>query len=324
MSRRLAWIILGILALIGMGAIWAILYARRLEVRTLTGVVLRDDTDVQRQISIQDVTVSTDQVSTKTDAAGVFRLTLREPLYRGQLVALKFEHANYRRLDLLESADSRIYLARMKPRQRPLTAEPEGSPVVLSNVRVRYAINNLVTQTIGSASKILTVPNKGNVRCDSKSTCSPDGMWLATIGWASLDAGDSNELLNPRATCVAGPCAFTRIEYENSSKGGRVFDVSVRNWSDTVTYVLEAEVAHTSSAEAVRRSYPVTLGPAMSFTMPVEAQGLSIEAELNGEFVVFPLGPSLRLSWAECSSKAAINQTRLYRCQLRPGYLFKN
>jgi hypothetical protein len=323
-TRRLAWIIIGVLVLVGAGAVWAILYARSLEVSSVTGVVLRDDSDVQRQLSLHDVTVSTDDITTKTDASGVFRLNLKNPLYRGQLVALKFEHPKYRRLDLLEPADNRLYVARMKPRPPEVPEDPDKPPVVLSNVKIRYAVNNLVTQNVGSTSKILTVANKANVPCDGKSPCSPDGKWTATMGWASLDAGDGNELWNPRASCVAGPCAFARIEYENSSKGGRMFDVSVRNWSDAVTYVLEAEVAHTSSAETVRRSYPVTLGPAMSFTMPLEAQGLSIEAEVDGAFTVFPLGPSLRLSWADCSSKSGINQTRLYRCQLKSGYLFRN
>ncbi len=324
MTRRLAWIIIGVLGVAGAGAVWAVLYARNLEVRSVTGVVLRDDTDVQRQVSLHDVTVSTDDVTTKTNASGVFRLNLKTPLYRGQLVSLKFEHPDYRRLDILEPADNRLYVARMKPRPPAVAEDPGKQPVVLSNVKIRYAVNNVVTQNVGSTSKILTVPNRANVPCGGKSPCSPDGKWVAAIGWASLDAGDGNELWNPRASCVAGPCAFTRVEYENSSRGGRIFDVSVRNWSDTVTYVLEAEVAHTSSAETVRRSYPVTLGPAMSFTMPTEAQGLSIEAELDGAFMVFPLGPSLRLSWANCSSKTGINQTRLYRCQLKPGYLFRN
>jgi hypothetical protein len=106
---------------------------------------------------------------------------------------------------------------------------------------------------------------------------------------------------------------------------------SVLNWGDTVTYLVEAEVSQTTGSDLVRHSYPVIIfDRSMNFTLPPAAQGPSIEAEVNGEPIVFPLGPQLRLSWATCRVDTGAGQAdtdrdcaRLYRCELKPGYLFK-
>ena len=58
------------------------------------------------------------------------------------------------------------------------------------------------------------------------------------------------------------------------------------------------------------------------FTLPAAAEGLSLEAELNGDAIVFPLGPTLFLSWANCQSFVNKDQSKLYRCELKPGYRF--
>jgi hypothetical protein len=41
-----------------------------------------------------------------------------------------------------------------------------------------------------------------------------------------------------------------------------------------------------------RESYPVTFGEALNFAIPVGAEGVTIEAEMNGKPIVFPLGRS--------------------------------
>jgi hypothetical protein len=99
--------------------------------------------------------------------------------------------------------------------------------------------------------------------------------------------------------------------------------VTVRDWSDSATFLLEAEVFHPMENEMVRRSYPVIFGQTLNFTLPPTAQGLSMEAEINGEGIVFPMGPELYLSWAECNARVNRDQTKVYRCELRPGYKFK-
>jgi hypothetical protein len=97
----------------------------------------------------------------------------------------------------------------------------------------------------------------------------------------------------------------------------------VRNWSDSTTFLFEAEVIQAMAGDAIHQLYPAIFGRNMSFTLPVAAQGPSIEAELNGTGIVFPLGPSLRLSWAACSMQVAADKTKRYTCELKPGYRFR-
>ena len=98
--------------------------------------------------------------------------------------------------------------------------------------------------------------------------------------------------------------------------------VSARNWSDTATFLLEAEVFRPMVSDMVRTSHPVKFGQALNFTVPGSAEGVSIQAEINGETITFPFGPNLYLSWADCNSRVNKDQTKVYRCELKPGYKF--
>jgi hypothetical protein len=61
----------------------------------------------------------------------------------------------------------------------------------------------------------------------------------------------------------------------------------------------------------------------MNFTLPAGSEGPSIEADLGGMEIVFPLGPALKLSWATCSATPAPDHTTQFRCQLKDGYEFQ-
>jgi hypothetical protein len=62
----------------------------------------------------------------------------------------------------------------------------------------------------------------------------------------------------------------------------------------------------------------------LNFTLPADAEGISIQAELNGETIIFPLGPDLLMSWADCNTRAiGDGNARVYRCELKPGYTFR-
>ena len=125
-------------------------------------------------------------------------------------------------------------------------------------------------------------------------------------------------------TCIAGPCPFARIDSDGFSRPGRNISVSVRNWSDTTTFLFQAEVYRSVTTNLIRVSYPVIFGDALNFTLPPAAEGVSIQAELNGETIIFPLGPALILSWADCNARTNPDQTRVYRCELKPGYKWPN
>jgi hypothetical protein len=172
--------------------------------------------------------------------------------------------------------------------------------------------------------KTFQVVNKGDVPCDHQSPCSPDGRWKATVTSASLDAGADNVFENIRASCIAGPCPFTRIDSSGFIHGGRNIHVSATDWSDTATFLMEAEVLHTAISSNVRELYPVIFGRTLNFTLPPTEEGVSIQAEINGAPMVFPLGPDPYLSWATCTVRTGAEQekTAVYRCELKPGYRF--
>jgi hypothetical protein len=259
---------------------------------------------------------------TKSDATGYFRLRLGARIIREEAVTLQFRHADYQPLEMKGVVGDKLYLAQMVPTPHE-SPRPDRPDMTVGNVVARYSVKATTAANVGSAVRAFQVVNKGNVPCKGQNPCSPDGKWKAAIGAAGLDAGEGNVFQNARASCIAGPCPFTRIESDDFSRGGRNISVTVRNWSDSTTFLLEAEVFHPMDSDMVRRSYPVAFGQALNFTLPPTAEGVSIEAEINGEGVVFPLGPDLYLSWAECNARVNRDQTKVYRCELKPGYRFK-
>lgn len=178
----------------------------------------------------------------------------------------------------------------MMPLHQETIAESRNDAAV-SNPRIRYSVKSTAEANIGSAVRAFQVVNKGNTPCDNQPPCAPGGKWKATVNSQSIDAGVGNEFRNARVSCIAGPCAFTRVEVENSAQDRRHFNVSVRNWSDTTTFLFEAEVVHPMTSDLIRETYPVIFGRALNFSLPALAEGPSIEAEVGGEAIVFLSDP---------------------------------
>src|ERR1019366_3579705 len=128
--------------------------------------------------------------------------------------------------------------------------------VMISNVHMRYSVKSTAVVNVGSVVKTFQAVNAGNVPCQGREPCSPDGKWKAAIGSISLDAGQENKFRNARAACIAGPCPFTRIESSNYSHGGRTIDISALDWSDTTTFLIEVEVVRPTVSDISRESYP--------------------------------------------------------------------
>jgi hypothetical protein len=293
---------------------------------TLKGSVLRADPDPNKQLPLDEVQITAINAlgsgSTKSDAAGFFSLTLPKGLRRRQQVVLQFRRKDYAPLDWNDFIGDKLYIARMKPVHQETIAESHAdSPV--SNTRIRYSVKATAEANIGSAVKTFQVANVGNTPCENRPPCAPGGKWKASIGAFSLDAGEGNEFRNPRVSCIAGPCSFTKIEVENYAQERRRFNVSVRNWSDTTTFLIEAEVVHRMTSDMIRETYPVIFGRALNFSLPVSAEGPSIEADVDGEATVFPLGPNLFLRWADCHMVPDKDQSRNFRCELKRGYQFR-
>jgi hypothetical protein len=310
-----------------LAALSEIAYLKRRQPVTLKGAVLRLDRDPNRQLPLADVEITAINAlgsgSSKSDSAGFFALTLPKGLRRRQAVLLKFRHQDYQPLDVDDFIGDKIYVVRMVRLGHDTNATEANSGSAISNTRIRYSVKATTEANIGSAVKAFEIVNTGNIPCNGKPPCAPGGRWKATLGSLSLDAGEGNEFRNARVSCIAGPCPFTRIELESFSQEHRRFNVSVLNWSDTVTFLLEAEVVHPMTSDMVRETYPVIFGHALNFSLPASAEGPSIEAEVAGDAIVFPLGPDLFLRWADCHMVVDRDQSKNYRCELKPGYQFR-
>ena len=228
--------------------------------KSLVGAVLIADVDPRKQLPLPNVDITADAgtmaARATSDSSGFFRLSWRTGVWGGEQVTLRFRHAGYQPLEIKQFLRNQLYVARMTPSVSPKDSTSSRPEVSVSRIRARYAVKATTTITIGSTAKTFEVVNTGNVACEGRSPCSPDGKWKAAIGSTSLDAGEGHEFQNARVSCIAGPCPFTRIESDGFSTGGRKISVSVRNWSDTTTYLEEAEVVHTMLSDVIRQTYP--------------------------------------------------------------------
>jgi hypothetical protein len=316
------WTILGVGIL---GAVLTVVLLYRRQPVVLRGAVLQEDRDPNKQLPLADVQItainSLGGGDAKSNPSGFFRLTLPKGLRRRQPVTLKFRRRDYQPLDLDDFIADKLYIARMVPVHHDTNAESHPASLV-TNARIRYSVKATTEANVGTAVKTFQVINIGNRPCNQRPPCAPGGKWKAAIGSLSVDAGEGNEFHDPRVSCIAGPCPFTRVELAELSPDHRHFNVSVRNWSDTTTFLLEAEVFQRMTSDLVRESYPVIFGRTLNFSLPAEAEGPSIEAEIDREAIVFPLGPDLFLRWADCRGEVDKDQSKTYRCELKPGYQF--
>jgi hypothetical protein len=301
-------------------------HAQRLII--LKGAVTAQSQDPAKGRPISDVEISAPSNSAapgavKSDSSGFFAIPLQRFVRRGSAITLHFHHPQYHDFDLKDFVGDKLYIVHLVPLANEASANPHRPEVKVGNVRVRYSIKTQSDLSVGSVAKAFEIENHGNVPCKKQRPCSPDGKWKAAISSVSLDAGAGNEFRNARASCIAGPCPFTKIESDRFSQGGRTIMVAARDWSDTATFLLEAEVFHSMVSQIVHESYPIIFGDGLNFTLPASAEGVSLEADLDGQMVIFPLGPSVLLSWADCNARANPDQTRVYRCQLKPGYKFQ-
>jgi hypothetical protein len=317
-------VIVGLIAAVALAAV-SMHYIRK--PLSIKGAVIKQDADTRKQSPITDVEVTVSDnlalANSLSDFSGYFRITLRRGVKRGQSITLHFRRADCQPVDLNVVVSDQLYLVAMAPIQQQVDPQSNRSLIPVANVFVRYSIESTTSVNIGTGVKTFQVANTGNIRCDGHPPCSPDGKWKAAAATASLDAGEGNVYDNARLSCIAGPCPFTKTETDHFSLGGRNIGVTVLNWSDTTTFLLQAEVSRSEVNDTARESYPVIFGDSMNFTLPAAAEGPSLEAELSGENIVFPLGPAPVLSWAVCNVRVDKDHSKMYRCELKPGYQFR-
>jgi hypothetical protein len=295
----------------------------------IVGAVLTADSDPRKQMPIPDVHVtataggSTSEAT--SDSSGLFRFSLRPGVKAGTPITLTFNHREYKPLESTETVGSQLYIERMTPILHATASKKTGPETTISDLRIRYTVKVGSNIDVGTVVKTFEAVNKGNVPCKGGPVCSPDGKWRASVGSLTIEAPEASQFRDVRVSCIAGPCPFTRIESDNRDQNDRRLRISARNWSDTATFLVEADVVHTVISDMVRQSYPVKFGRGMSFTLPGTAGGPSIEAEVNGSssYIVYPLGPDLLLSWANCTLSVNPDQSKLYSCELKPGFRFQ-
>ncbi|MBV8549955.1 MAG: carboxypeptidase regulatory-like domain-containing protein [Acidobacteriaceae bacterium] len=293
----------------------------------LEGAVIRQDIDPRGRMPIAgaEITATSGQATerVKSDASGSFQLTLNDHGQREtQGITLRFRHPDYKPLQVSLAATTQIYVAHMMPVSPEERIQPSATEVAISNVRVRYSMKTTTRVSVGSLAKTFAVFNSGGVPCRGDFPCSPDGKWKATSQSASFDAGEGNEFREVRVSCIAGPCPFTKVSTEGP-QDGRMLKVVALNWSNTATFLVEAEVTHTMVSDLIRHSIPVRFEDAMNFTLPPTGEGPSVEAEVNGAEIVFPLGPEALLPWAACNVTIDADRSKLFHCELKPGYRFQ-
>jgi hypothetical protein len=334
MRHRKAALWVAIAALGLAGATIVVLTIRHVRMRwsVIQGAVIRRDTDPRRQSPLAGVHITAshgDSIqSTHTDATGYFRIVFPRPVLPGEIVKLTFtDPPDYDPLDLEDTIRFRsslreLVIAALSPVAARAGDDVTRTPTVVRNMRVRYTVNSENDVNIGSDVRTFEIVNRGDIPCHRRQPCSPDGYWKASSGSIEMDAGAGNEYRDARASCIAGPCPFTKIDPRGFLNGGRIITASAIDWSDTATFVLQAEVFRTTIVSSVRESYPVIIGREFNFTVPPSAEGVSLVSELNGLEIVFPLDPDLYLSWATCTVRNDAKKSAIYQCELKPGYHF--
>jgi hypothetical protein len=336
MGKKAVWTIIAVAVIVVAVLLLRAYWLKSIAVRQsipIEGAVIRRDVDAEKEVPIADVAITASDgvknITTQSEASGYFNLVWQTGVLSKKPLIISFRHPNYEPLDLkvqtgrLET-QPQLYVAAMVPLPTKSKTGSRRPEKVVSNIRVRYTINSRAQTNVGSAVKTFQVVNIGNVPCNHQAPCSPDGKWKASLASASLDAGTDNAFGNVRASCIAGPCPFTRIDSSGFVHGGRNIHVSALNWSDTATFLMEAEVFHDTIISNVRELYPVIFGRTLNFTLPPTQEGVSLEAEVDGFPIVFPLSPDLNLSWATCTVRTGTEKekTRVYRCELKSDYRF--
>lgn len=297
----------------------------------IQGAVIRRDADTRKELPIGGavVTVSDNatQVSAISGDTGYFSLKFPEKIWPSETVNIAFRHPDYKPLNEtlligLHANSNQLFVVKMTSTTPPAPSPVVAHPTVISDIVIRYTVNDRTDTNVGSAVRDFQVVNTGNVPCKQNDDCSPNGLWKQGKSSITLDAGTGNVFRNVRASCIAGPCPFTRIDPRGFEHGGQKIVVTAFDWSDTATFLVEAEVYQESIASKLRLSYPVKYGRDLHFTTPPTAEGVTIEAEVGGTPTVFPLGTDLYMNWAVCSSRKGPDNDTVYECELKPGFTF--
>jgi hypothetical protein len=337
MSRKRLTILIVLSLLIVAAGVWITIRVAKSGVPrlnpaiTVEGSVLEQDADPSKRTPVPDVKVTAlrgnTEIIQKTDPTGYFNVSLSGGIESGADLSLTFVKPGYKTIQMAPNKPGdQLYIVQMEPVAPPSIVKTQRvqTPAKVSSikdVRVRYSFKDQSTIPVGTIAKEFLAPNKGNIPCRNQKPCSPDGKWKATVTILPIDTDPGKEFRNVRVSCIAGPCHFLTVDPGITEHAARL-KISVLNWSDTAAFLVEGDIIQTMTTNMVRQSYPFIIGNTMSFALPPTSQSVSIEANVDGKSIVFPLGPTLSLSWADCNVDTSSGGDKTYRCQLKPGYQF--
>src|ERR1700761_3537671 len=155
----------------------------------IEGAVIQHDADPNRQLPISDVLVTasdgTRTATGQTDASGYYKLVLTKRVLSELPITVTFQHAGYEPGEItiptarFQTANE-LHVVALEPIGPPRVQKASTSvpatkpPMVVSDIRVRYTVNNRSENNVGSATRTFEVVNKGDIPCEQKSLCSPD------------------------------------------------------------------------------------------------------------------------------------------------------
>src|SRR5579884_4222953 len=153
------------IAIIALGALFIIRQMRPGPPVVLTGVVLVEDKEPQKQAPIGfaqvDAILGQKRFTTRGDATGLFRLTLPRSFRSGLPILLHVESAGYRARNFVVHNPDQIQVLHLAS-AHPSPVRTVAQPVPVSTtVRVRYTEQSSVTTILGSLVKTFEVVNKG-------------------------------------------------------------------------------------------------------------------------------------------------------------------
>src|SRR5580693_4085116 len=171
--KKVVWMMIAVVAALAIGLL-LFQRARRLRLVSerlsvpIEGAVVQRDADTKKELPIEGVVITASDgvrsAATRSDAAGYFKLVLHKRVLSDLPIKVTFRHPRYEPLDLtvqtgrLQTPDQ-LYIAAMVPIV-PKVVVPPGPkspvrparpPTQVSNIRVRYTINNRTQTNVGFA-----------------------------------------------------------------------------------------------------------------------------------------------------------------------------
>jgi hypothetical protein len=283
-------------------------------VTIVNGVVMRADSISENRFALRGVEVSfADEkrgtVNAKTDNSGRFSF---KSVKTGVPLSLNFAKKCYQDdNDVIGVVPDLPYTRYLWPKN-PKDSRCKDPEITYLSLALEFGTT-------------FQVNNKGIAPCKKGPTCDPEKKWKATDASGVLRAPDGSTFKGGTAECVAGPCPFSEIIQNDAAKGGLAIGVTVRSWSDVVTYRLSSQLRFSDElpggpfrAQINERSFDFAINAA-------HAKFLTIDAKTaDGQEFHLPvgdlLGSDLSLPIGDCqvSRKAKV----AYHCTLGPDYTF--